>query len=133
MEIKQSWNSDADGGKNQRTVEFSADTNDVTLFARVVVPYIPNIPLTAVYLNAQMALLAAFHDFAEALNSNDLVMVERSETGIIYRDNIYDEEAALIIEFLAKRHGGEVLDRVIDKILSEGDKLEFPDLVEARE
>jgi hypothetical protein len=36
----------------------------------------------------------------------------------------------MIIETLAKHHGGEVLDRVIDKLIAEDELLEFPEVID---
>ncbi len=41
--------------------------------------------------------------------------------------NLGDAEACEIIELLAKVHGGEVIDRVVDKIIREGNRDEFPE------
>jgi len=50
-----------------------------------------------------------------------------------YWGNIGDVEAAQIIELLAKQHGGEVLDGVIDKLIEDGEDLDFPEIIHPAE
>ena len=43
-----------------------------------------------------------------------------------YFGNIADGDACQIIEILAKRYGGGILDRVIDKMIEDDEYFEFP-------
>lgn len=58
---------------------------------------------------------------------------ELEDTKLSYWANIGDDEACMVIETLVKHHGGEVLDRVIDKLIAEGEDLGFPEFVECSE
>lgn len=71
MDIKQRWNHEADGGMPQRTIEFMADHDGVTLSTRVVLPYLANAPMAAVVLNSHMSLRAFLKEFLEALKTKD--------------------------------------------------------------
>jgi hypothetical protein len=50
-----------------------------------------------------------------------------------YWANVGDDEACIIIETVVKRHDGEIIDRVIDKSISEGADLDFPEFLEEGE
>jgi hypothetical protein len=46
-----------------------------------------------------------------------------------YFANMGDSDACEIIEILAKRYGGEILDRVSEKMNAEDEAFEFPDFI----
>lgn len=53
-----------------------------------------------------------------------------SETGEnAYFANMSEADACEIIEILAKRYGGEILDRVSEKLSAEDEAFEFPDFI----
>jgi hypothetical protein len=48
-----------------------------------------------------------------------------------YFANLGETDAFQIIEILAKRYGGGILDRVIDKMIAQDEYFEFPQLIDS--
>lgn len=46
-----------------------------------------------------------------------------------YFANMSKDDACEIVELLAKRYGGEILDRVIDKMIADDEYFEFPEFI----
>ena len=42
-----------------------------------------------------------------------------------------DGDACEIVEILVKRYGAEIVDRVLDRLIDEGERIEFPDIIES--
>jgi hypothetical protein len=75
------------------------------------------------------------HDDLEAISSrlrktSHFFWLQDARTGAVVEfDNLSDDDACRVIELITKRHGGEVIDRVIDKIIQDDERLEFPEIL----